>query len=178
VSTLETSAKYLSEAGLRVKVVSPKRLYVDREGDRVIDLEKTDAGYEVSSWEYAPGPGEEDFLLAVPALDEALLMTWCYYFSRDVEIAGWKLALHRRPYWSLPKLQYRLANAAHVSSDQLAAIKESRCQRALSDPKKKPFGLAFAEFTQFIVAGKHSESGALLLLRRDMEEAYVVAADA
>jgi hypothetical protein len=41
----------------------------------------------------------------------------------------------------------------------------------------KPFGLALAELTQFIVAGRHAQSEALLLLRRDMEKAYVVAAD-
>lgn len=178
MSTLEASSKYLSEKGLRVTVVSPERLYVNRDGDRTIDLAKGDAGYNISSWECAPGPGEEDFRLVVPTLDEALLITWCYYFSRNVEITGWQLPLHRRPYWVLPKLQYKLANAAHISSDQLEAIKESRRQRASRDPRMEPFGVAFAELTQFIVAGRHRESGALLHLRRDMEEAYVVAADA
>lgn len=178
MSTLETSAKYLSEKGLQTTVVSSERLSVSREGDRTIDLARTDAGYQVSSWENVPGPGEEDFRLVVPTLDEALLITWCYYFSKNIEIANWELPLHRRPYWALPKLQFKLANAGHVSSRQFEAIRESRRQRALSDPTMKPFGLAFAERTQFIVAGTHCQSGALLFLRRDMEEAYVVTGDA
>ena len=66
MSTIETSAKYLSEKGLSVKVVSSERLYIHREGDRTMDLAKTEDGYKVRSWEYVPGPGEEDFSIIVP----------------------------------------------------------------------------------------------------------------
>jgi hypothetical protein len=175
MSTLETSAKYLSEKGLSVKVVSSERLFVHRESDRVMDLAKTDAGYKVSSWEYAPGPGEEDFRLTIPTLDETLLVAWCYYFAKSIEIAGWELPIHRRPYWGLPKLQYRLENAPHITAAQLESIRQEGRQRVLADPTEKGIGLAFAEHTQFIVAGTHTQSKSRLFLRRDMEEGYVVA---
>ncbi len=140
----------------------------------MMDVAKTDAGYRVSSWEYAPGPGEEDFRLIVPALDETLLVVWCYYFAKNIEIAGWELPIHRRPYWQLSQLQYRLANATHITATQLECIRQERRQRALEDPTERGVGLSFAEHTQFIVAGFHAQSRNRLFLRRDMEEGYVV----
>jgi hypothetical protein len=175
MSTLEASAKYLTENGLSVKVVSSERLYVHREDDRTMDVAKTDGGYRVSSWEYAPGPGTEDFRLVIPTLDETLLVVWCYYFAKSIEIAGWQLPIHRRPYWRLSKLQFRLAHASHITAAQLEVIQEERRRRALADPSERGMGLAFADRTQFILAGTHAQSRGRLLLRRDMEEGYVVA---
>lgn len=172
--TLASSAKYLSEKGLSVKCVSGSRLFVQREGDRTIDLVEEDQVYKVRSWECAPGPGEDDFSLTVPTLGEALLVTWCYFFATPIEISGWVIPVHRRPYWSLSKLQYRLANASHVTRPQFEAVGEERRRRALETPAAKGFGLAFAEQAQFILAGVHSASGDSLLVRRDLEEAYVV----
>jgi hypothetical protein len=172
--TLASSAKYLSEKGLSVKSVSDSRLFVQREGDRTIDLKGVDHAYTISSWEYAPGPGEDDFRLTVATLDESLLITWCYYFAKPVEISGWVIPIHRRPFWSLPKLQFRLANAAHVTSEQFEGVREQRRRRALAEPGAKGIGLKSAEQAQFILAGAHSSSGHSLLVRRDLEEAYVV----
>jgi len=174
IVTLASSAKYLSEKGLSVKCVSENRLFVQREGDRTIDLVEEDHVYKVCSWEYAPGPGEDDFSLTVATLDEALLVTWCYFFATPIEISGWVVPIHRRPYWSLAKLQSRLANASHVTRPQSETVREERRRRALEHSGAKTFGLAFAERAQFILAGVHSVSGDSFLVRRDLEEAYVV----
>jgi hypothetical protein len=176
MSKLESSAKYLAEKGLVVQIVSSERLFVHREGDGTIDLLTCDAGYQVRSWDTVPGPGEDDFSVTIPTLNATLLVTWCYFLAQNIEIAGWSLPIHRRPYWNLPELQFRLANAAHITAIQLESIREERRQRALSDPKEKEVGLALAERTQFILAGTHAHTKNQFFLRRDMEEGYVVAA--
>lgn len=175
MSTLGASAKYLSEKGLSVTVVSSERLHVCRAADRAVDVAKTVSGYTISSWEHVPGPGEDDFSLMVAALDDALLIIWGYYFAKNIEISGWQLPVHRRPYWRLPHLQYRLANASRITATQFEIIREERRRRALADPADQGVGLAFAERTQFVLAGAHDQSGSRLFLRRDMEEGYVVA---
>ncbi|MCW5650052.1 MAG: hypothetical protein KIS62_09920 [Ramlibacter sp.] len=172
--TLASSAKYLSEKGLSVRRVSENRLFVHREGDRAIELVETERVYTVCSWEYVPGPGEDDFSVTVATLDEALLVTWCYFFATPIEISGWVLPIHRRPHWSLARLQYRLNNASHVTRPQFETVSEERRRRALEQPGAKGYGLAFAEQAQFILAGVHGASGDSFLVRRDLEEAYVV----
>lgn len=171
MSFLESSAKYLSEKGLNVEVLSPDKLRVQWEADRLVDVSTTDAGYRVSSWECTPGPGEDDFLIVVPSLDDTLLIVWCYYFAKNIQLSGWDVPLHRRPGWSLAKLQYRLMNASYVSASQFEIVRETRRQ---SEPVGVESIWAYAERTQFIAAGRHCKSGDTFLLRRDMEEGYVV----
>lgn len=171
MSFLESSAKYLSEKGLNVEVRSPDKLRVQREGDRLVDVSATDAGYRVSSWECTPGPGEDDFLIVVPSLDDTLLIVWCYYFAKNIQLSGWDVPLHRRPDWSLAKLQYRLTCASHVSAAQFDVVREARRQ---SEPVGVENRWACAQRTQFIAAGRHCKSGDMFFLRRDMEEGYVV----
>jgi hypothetical protein len=109
MSSLENSVKHLTERGLVVTVLSPDRLHVRREGDRTIELASAAGGYRISSWDCVPGPGKDDFLLTVPTVDALLLIAWCYYFAKSIEIDGWELPLHRRPYWNLSKLHYVVA---------------------------------------------------------------------
>ncbi|MEY4563553.1 MAG: hypothetical protein RLZZ618_2830 [Pseudomonadota bacterium] len=174
MNQLHTAAKYLAERGLTVEVISSTQLSVRRQGDRSLDISQSETGYTVSSWECTPGPGDDDFIVTLRTLEEALLVAWNYCFAQSIEISGWKVPLHRRPDWSLPKLQYRLANAALVSTAQLDVVRDTRRRRALADPAQREVGLALAERTQFLLAGVHAGSGDKLYLRRDMEEAYVV----
>jgi hypothetical protein len=118
-----------------------------------------------------------DFSVEYGTLDEALLVTWNYFFGQAVVIGGWSFDLHKHPYWSLEKLQYRLANLVHVNDTAFAAIEEQRCYASTNGfPGLRPRAedrerwLAWS----FVRCNPASSRDICLMMRRDLEEAYVV----
>lgn len=174
---MKTAAKYLAEKGIEVIQTSEQCLMCGFAQDVAVELTKKDENYCVESTsEKMPGPGEDDFAVTYSTLDEALLAVWCFYFAKPVEINAWVIPMHRRPFWALSKLQYRLANLAHISEAQFEAIKETRHRRSLQSlPRGKPIGgLELAARSQFLGCSHVSDANLRLTIRRDLEEAYVV----
>lgn len=171
VKSLKSSAKYLSEHGIAVHVYAEGHISCQRNGDNALEVSGTTTDrFVIVSWEYCPGPGPDDFRVTFKTLDEVLLAVWSFYFAKPVVVNGWIIPLHRRPYWDLPRLQYRLANAHHIDLAAFQAIEELRCQRAYASPP----GPAAAEFTQFLPCQHRTEIDRSLMLKRDLEKAYVV----
>ena len=113
-------------------------------------------------------------MVGYAVLDEALLAIWCFYFAKPIEIDGWVVPLHKRPFWTLSKFQYRLANLSHLSASQFERIKETRLRRSLQRVGKAEGGLKLAEVSQFLMCKSSRFSNVKLMVRRDLEEAYIV----
>ncbi|WP_115526503.1 MULTISPECIES: hypothetical protein [Xanthomonas] len=173
-NTFTASAKYLVERGLQVAQRSETALVVGIQGDRTLELLQLADGYRMSSWACAPGPGEDDFICPFATLDALLLASWCFYFAKPIEISGWQISLHRRPYWSIAKLQYRLADLAHVTEHQMQSIKETRQRQSVSMATGTLSNAVSLGAHSFILAGTREDEAVRLLLRRDLEEGYVV----
>jgi len=178
--SLSSSMKYLSERGVVVTEISPNRFSLHVEGNRHSILAESSEGFLFSCWDCAPGPGKGDFLATFSELDEALLAVWYFYFGEPVRVGEWHVSIHRHPNWSLGKLAYRIANAIHITSRQfevtaeqrrgdLIAVGSSAAGRSLSEDR-----YAKALGSQFIACSSASLSSRTLMLRRDLEEAYVV----
>ncbi|MFM9926873.1 hypothetical protein VLK31_28070 [Variovorax sp. H27-G14] len=172
--SLLSSMKYLSERGITVREMSPSRYSLHVEGKRHSILEEGLEGFSFRCWESPPGPGKSDFHIAFRALDDALLAAWYFYFGQPVVVGEWHVSMHQHPNWSLGKLAYCIANASHVTDRQFETTAELRRDnsahgRLLSDDR-----YARALRSQFIACPSASASLHTLMLRRDLEEAYVV----
>jgi len=179
--TLAASIKYLAERGVSARETSPNRFSLHVEGKRYSTLDEISDGYLFRCWDYAPGPGKDDFSVEFGQLDDALLAVWYFYFGEPVHVNGWKVPMHQQPDWSLGKLAYRIANALHVSSNQFEALEESRRADFLTAfttssgnrlPSEGRYATALR--SQFIACPSTSMDLRTLMLRRDLEEAYVV----
>ncbi len=172
--------KYLSERGVAVTEMSPDRFSLHVEGKRHSILEEGFEGFLFSCWDYAPGPGKDDFRVAFGELDDALLAVWYFYFGEPVRVSEWHVSMHQHPNWSLGKLAYRIANAIHVNSRQFEVTAELRRGDLIafaSSAGGQPLSAgryATALRSQFIACSSASTSSQTLMLRRDLEEAYVV----
>jgi hypothetical protein len=177
---LASSIKYLSERGVTAKEMSPNRYSLHVEGKRYSTLDEASEGYHFRCWDYAPGPGKDDFSVAFSELDDALLAVWYFYFGEPVQVTEWKVPMHQQPNWLLGKLAYRIANAVHVSSIQFEATEESRGADLVAftssaggrPPSEGRYAIALR--SQFIACPSASTDSHTLMLRRDLEEAYVV----
>lgn len=178
--SLSSSMKYLSERGVVVTEISPDRFSLHVEGNRHSTLAESSKGILFSCWYYAPGPGKDDFLVTFGELDDALLAVWYFYFGEPVRLGEWHVPIHRHPYWSLGKIAYRIANAIHVTSRQFEVTAELRRGDLLEFRSSAGGGplsedrYATALRSQFIACSSASPSSRTLMLRRDLEEAYVV----
>ncbi len=171
---LHAICKYLEEKGLQAGPGRPEHIFIQKSEDARLDLHSTDHRFNLSRWDYVPGPGENDFSISINTLDDATLIIWNYFFAQTVRIADWDIALHRYPYWSLPQMQYRLTNLVHVTQEQFQIIREERYKRYERSSKEHLSRLDIAEITQFINCGKHLVTGEKLMVRRDIQEAYAV----
>ncbi len=171
---MKTALKYLAEKGVEVTQISEQCFTCGFAQDVAVELTKKDENYRLESWQTIPGPGEDDFSVTYSTLDEALLAVWCFYFAKPIEINAWVIPMHRRPFWALSKLQYRLANLAHISEAQFEAIKETRHRRSWSEGRQSVLGLKLAGSSQFLGCSHVSDVNLRLMVRRDLEEAYVV----
>lgn len=171
---MKTALKYLAEKGIEVNQISEQCFTCGFAQDIAVELTKKDENYRLESWQTIPGPGEDDFAVTYSTLDEALLAVWCFYFAKPVEINAWVVPMHRRPFWALSKLQYRLANLAHISEAQFEAIKETRHRRSLPGGRQPVLGLKLADSSQFLGCSHVSDANLRLMVRRDLEEAYIV----
>jgi len=175
--TLSSSIKYLAERGIAITEISANRYVLHVEGKRSSSLEQGPNGFLFSCWDCAPGPGPDDFRTAFGVLDDALLAAWYFYFGQAVGVDGWCIPMHQHPYWSLNRLAYRIANAIHLTSDQFEVMEESRqrdrMSRATAGLPPSDGRYAAALRSQF-VACPSATSSDTLMLRRDLEEAYVV----
>jgi hypothetical protein len=174
MESIETSIKYLAERGLAVSKLSTHRYSLSRQGEDALALLNEEGEYWVERWDYAPGPGPDDFRWCAPSLDDALLVCWAYFFGAPIVLNGWVLHLHRYPFWPLAKLQYRVAQAVQLSTFDFERVSEDRRSRRRTDQLGHMSGFALAETTQFLLAATRSDSPDLLYLRRDLEEAYIV----
>lgn len=167
--------KSLTERGMEVSVLIPnERLRVWKEEGDTLEMNRLASRWTVVRWDCVPGPGPDDFHAEYATLDEALLSIWNFFFGQPIVIGDWVVPIHRRPFWTLGRLQYRLANLVHVSQSAFDAIAEQRRLRARTSPKKEP-GFAYqAEVSQFLRCDHVSGSVLRLMVRRDLEEAYVV----
>jgi len=176
--------KYLSERGIATKETSPNRFSIHVEGKRHSTLEEKFESFLFTCWDFVPGPAKDDFHVAFGELDDALLAVWYFYFGGPVRVGGWDLSMHQHPNWSLGKLAYRIANAFHVTSSQFEGIAESRRTQRRRDLNALPSSdgsrllsdsrYATALRSQFIACSSASMASHILMLRRDLEEAYVV----
>jgi hypothetical protein len=179
--TLASSIKYLAERGVTAEELSPNRYSLHVEGKRHSTLSQAPEGYLFGCWDYVPGPGKDDFSVTFSDLDSALLAVWYFYFGEPVQVAGWKVPMHQQPSWSLGKLAYRIASAVHVNSIRFKAITESRDADLMAfvssagDRSRSGGRYAKAMRSQFIACASASMDSRSLMLRRDLEEAYVVA---
>lgn len=177
VESLQSSVKYLEERGIAVNVYSETNISCQRTGDITLSVSGTTKdGFVLVSWECCPGPGPDDFRVRFKTLDEILLAVWSFYFAKPVIVNGWIIPLHRRPYWDLPRLQYRLANVSHIDAVAFKAIEDLRRQRVALSPQTPAIGLVAAECIQFLPCQHQTRIDHSLMLRRDLEEGYVVVA--
>ena len=165
---------YLAEKGIEITQIAEQSFLCRLPGELAIEFSQQKDNYFLKSWEKIPGPGQDDFMVGYAVLDEALLAIWCFYFAKPIEIDGWVVPLHKRPFWTLSKFQYRLANLAHLSESQFERIKQTRLRRSLQRVNKAEFGLKLAEISQFLICKSVSHSNLKLMVRRDLEEAYIV----
>ncbi|RZI59638.1 MAG: hypothetical protein EOP37_10695 [Rubrivivax sp.] len=175
---LSTSIKYLSERGLTVSELSANQFALNLDGDRSSILEEVADGIRFSCWEYVPGPGPNDFHAEFKTLDAALLAVWYFYFGDPVGIGEWRVPMYRHPSWTLEKAAYRIANAISVTAAQFGRIEESRqaSSAAISLAGPTPPGGRYeaALRSQFVACESASTPSRRLMMRRDLEEAYVV----
>lgn len=171
-----SATKVLKDRGLETSIVTPnERLRVWRESADLLDISRFNTGWRVERWEHVPGPGPDDFSVAFATLDETLLAVWGYFFGKPISIDGWIIPMHRRPFWTLGRVQYCLANVVHVGPAAFDAIRERREQRARGVAGKKEPGRADqAAASQFLRCDHVSEPNLGLMLRRDLEEGYVI----
>jgi hypothetical protein len=174
MESLATAAKYLTERGISVSFYSEDRLYCKRDGAHGTTITASAEGFGFTCWEGCPGPAPDDFMVQYQFLDEVLLAVWCFYFAKPVMIDEWLVPLHRRPYWSLPTVQYRLANATTIDNVRFQAIKDDRRRRASLNLQNKQIGLVHAKTTQFLACAHQTRTDIWLMLRRDLSEGFVV----
>lgn len=179
--SLATSIKHVIERGVTAEEISPNRYSLHVGGKRYSTLSQKSEGYIFSSWDCTPGPSRDDFSITFSDLDSTLLAVWYFYFGDPVQVAGWKVPMYQQPSWSLGKVAYRIASAVHVNAAQFAAIAEAR-GRELTAPGSSTGGnvslesrYAIALRSQFIACPSAAKDTTTLMLRRDLEEAYVVA---
>lgn len=179
--SLGTSIKYVIERGVTAEEISPNRYSLHVGGKRYSTLSHASEGYIFSFWDCTPGPGKDDFSITFSDLDSTLLAVWYFYFGDPVQVAEWKVPMHQQPSWSLGKVAYRIASAVHLNSAQFDAIAEAR-GRELIAPVSSTGGsvalesrYAIALRSQFIACPSAATEATTLMLRRDLEEAYLVA---
>jgi hypothetical protein len=183
MTILESAAKSLAERGLGIHWRNYDCFSCHKEDDISIDLMLYQGRYCLRCLEDCPGPGEVNFFVTYDDLDEASLAAWNFYFAKPIQIDGWIVPMHRQPYWKLPQLQYRLANAMHVTSSRFQAIREKRVGDCLAAPKlnMQRTGLedrSEASDRQIFIRNAHASDPSIVLqIRRDMEEAYIVQND-
>lgn len=170
--SLSSSVKYLSERGVSVERVWTNRYSLRVEGRRQSTLEERDGLYAFSCWECTPGPGPADFSVAFADLNEALLAIWYFYFGEPVRIGEWQIPMHSNPDWSLGQVAFRIASAFHVTRAQFEAIAEARRDRFAGTLCEGRYEVAMR--SQFIACPSALEPSHTLMLRRDLEEAYLV----
>lgn len=94
---------------------------------------------------------------------------------------GFGCPMHEQPSWSLGKVAYRIASAAHVNSDQFKVITAYRGTNWMALPSSAggcyPSEGRYAKAlrSQFLACPSARPSAETLMLRGDLEEAYVVA---
>jgi hypothetical protein len=174
MESLASAIKYLAERGIDVSPYSDNRFFCKRDGAPNVTLTATAEGFEFTYWDGCPGPAPDDFAVHYRLLDDVLLAVWCFFFAKPVVIDGWMIPLHRRPEWSLPTVQYRLANAVTIDIVRFQAIKNDRLRRASLNLQDKQIGLLHAQTTQFLAFAHQTRTDFWLMLRRDLEEGYVV----
>lgn len=178
--SLATAAKSLSERGIPVKAHTPGRYRLHVEGRRRSTLDEHDGTFGFRCWDFVPGPGPAAFIVRYPDLDAALLAVWHFYFGEAVQVGEWRVSMHEHPAWSLAKVTFRAAQAIDVAAAHFEATAEARLadMRALGRPghvgTASEGRYAVAMRSQFIACPCAHRSTHTLMLRRDLEEAYVV----
>ncbi len=182
MASLSSAAKYLAEYGLQVVLNNDTSMSCVREGDLSLDLQYIGDQFRLSHWSCTPGPGENDFQVCYQSLDEALLAVWCFYFAPTIEINGWHMPLHRRPYWQLPRVLFRMTNVTHIDAAQFESIRARRVYDAQGFPtmtmnllkNHTESRLDAANRSQFLRCWQADDSTLTLMLRRDLDEGYIV----
>jgi len=182
MTSLSSTIKYLAERGITAKERLPGRLQCYVAEDDVIDLDSTEDGYRLRHWMYVPGPGPDDFSVMFASLDEALLALWYYLLGTPTLMGGWAVPFHRQPGWTLSRVAFVTTVAPRLNELQFERIAEQRQQEVYGEYREsgsQPNSgtnsrYAKAMRSQFIRCAPADGGPHVLMLRRDLEEAYIV----
>ncbi len=127
-------------------------------------------------------PGRNDlppeFSVTYSTLDEALLAVRHYFHGQPVKIDGWSIPRHQRPHWSLSKLQFCIATARHLSGEKFAAhvahLRKTAPYPYQGMTHEADKHSQYRDRIDFEEYAHHDDAQMKLMLRKDLEEGYIV----
>lgn len=155
IASAESSVEYIPADCLRLQLLC---------------ITKQDDGWDMSRWEYTPGPGPDDFFKTYATEDEVLAAALKYFAGEPTVIDGWLIPLHRYPDLDFDMVQQAIKAATNISDQELKYTVKERWRKLDESGmwRDNPFQLQFLDIPHV------TNSEIRLKLRRDSQEAFII----
>jgi hypothetical protein len=128
-------------------------------------------------WDYLPGPGPTDFVSSCTSLNQAMKIILDFYFGAPTIIDGWVVPLQRHPQLVQSSVREAIQRAVpRTDSAFQALVDEYRQRHPRSTWRDRLWATVFQ--ISFLTIPHQHDPAKTLFLRRDLQEAFMIAAPA
>lgn len=156
-------------------ITDPPSLTAADDGFCTTTLHYDGSAWSLELWDTIPGPGLDDVRCAFPNLDAAIAAVLQYHLGGPTQLGPWVIPLHRHPELALELVRLRLRDAPQLSQAAFDALAERRRDAIFGNYRFGASRWDWALQTQFLPIPHRTLPNQVLYLRRDAQEAYVVA---